>query len=275
MDQQRPDDPDLHLIIDGELAGGQRVAEALAEGSRARGHDVRVVSPTHGPVVDRLRDRGIEVDLIDIGRLYRLGGAARLRRALRDARADVLHTHVMVAGNALARTAARTAGVPVISHLHGHNVFRESALAGGAYRALDNVTSRLCARLIAVSDNTRDRLIEQGIPAQLITTVHNGLDPPEHAPPSSLDALGLDGKRVLLSIGRVEPMKGQADLVRALPSLPDDVVVVLAGRDVNGHAAEIDAIADELGVRNRVVQLGPQEDVMPLIAGSDAMPGFG
>lgn len=260
----------VHLIIGGERAGGQRVAQTLAEGAMQRGHDVHVVSPTPGPIVDELRTAGIAVHLIDIGRIFRLGAARELRHLLVRIDADLLHTHVMVAANALARTTARSAHVPVISHMHGHNVFRANRIAGGAYRTLDNATSRLCARLIAVSDDTRSRLIEQGIRPESVVTVHNGLDPLAHVPaPAAVSQLA--GRRIVCCIGRIEPMKGQADLVRALALLPVDVAVAFVGRDISGHSFELLRLAEKLGIADRVALLGPQDDVAPYLLASHVL----
>lgn len=256
----------LHVVIDGELAGGQAIARALIEGGRLHGHHGVILSPTRGAFTEQAERDGLPVRYADIRRIFRLGGLARMRAILRQERIDLVHTHGMVAANALSRAAARSTGIPVISHLHGHNVFREHALAGLAYRRLDNLTARWCSRIIAVSEDTRRRLIEQGISGDLVETIHNGFDPPDEPVVPSVGELGLDGRAVVGCVGRLEPAKGQGDLLEAVEPL-EGVAVLLVGRDVGGYRAVLERRAGELGMADRVVFAGARTDVLPLLAG--------
>lgn len=255
----------LHVVIDGELAGGQLVAEKLISGARARGHEALIVSPSRGAFTERAERDGIPVRTVDVSRAFKLGGLLRLRRLIRAERIELVHTHAMLASNLLSRVASRSSGTPVVSHAHGAEVFRPGA-AGRVYRLLDNLTARWCARVIAVSDDTRRRLIEQGIPARLIETVYNGLDPPESPPEPGLRALGLDRRQVIACVGRLEPAKGQAELIEAAAEVPD-AVVLLIGRDVGGSRSRLERLAAERGVADRVVFAGPRTDVLELVAG--------
>jgi glycosyltransferase involved in cell wall biosynthesis len=246
----------LHVVIDGELAGGQLVARKLIAGAAERGHRSLIVSPTRGPFTEEAERDGIAVEYVDVSRSFKLVGLWRLRRLVRRERVDVVHTHGMFASNLLSRVAARSAGAAVVGHVHGPGVFPR---LGGAYRLVDNLTSRLCDRLIAVSDHTRRELLAQGIPERLIEVVRNGFDPPQPPPESR------NGSRLIVCVGRVEPMKGQADLIRALTQVPDARLLVV-GRDVRGHRAELEALAAELGVAGRVELAGVRTDVLELLA---------
>lgn len=66
----------------------------------------------------------------------------------------------------------------------------------------------------------------------------------------------LKDKRFLLFLSRIHPKKGCDLLIRAfaemLPQLPADMDVVIAGPDQVGWKAELDALAEQLGVRGRV-----------------------
>lgn len=255
----------LHVVIDGELAGGQLVALKLAVGLQERGHEALIVAPAPGEFTALAERSGVAVRFADTGRLHRLGGLARLWHLIRRERVDIVHTHAMVASNALSRTAARLAGRPVVSHLHGHNVFRSNRLAAAAYRRLDLLTARWCSCIVAVSEDTRRRLIEQGLPERLIVTVHNGLDPPERVEAASLAELGIAGEPVVVCVGRLEPGKGQADLIEAIARLPKPTLL-LVGRDIGGHRGELERLAERLGVSERVVFAGSRADVLPLLA---------
>jgi glycosyltransferase involved in cell wall biosynthesis len=77
--------------------------------------------------------------------------------------------------------------------------------------------------------------------------------------------LNLDGRRIVLCVGALRPHKNQRQLVEALPELPANVAVVLAGV----HELESDALgplAERLGVGDRLRMPGylPDGDVEAL-----------
>jgi glycosyltransferase involved in cell wall biosynthesis len=63
----------------------------------------------------------------------------------------------------------------------------------------------------------------------------------------------------VLSVGAIRPHKNQGVLIEALPSLPDDVLLVLAGRPELGAETLTDR-ARALGVAERVVTTGYLQD---------------
>jgi glycosyltransferase involved in cell wall biosynthesis len=266
----------VHLVIGGEVAGGQLVALQLAHGARDRGDVVSFVSPADGPFAARARAEGFSVSLIDVGRTYRVDGLIRLTRILRRERADVLHTHTLAAANALARIAGRLAHVPVVSHLHIANHFRPATRA--VLAGLDNATARFAAALVAVSEDTRRAYEDQGYP-QRIRVVYNGVAP------ASADANGLREELsipldapLVAEVGRLCDVKGQRELIEAIARLPG-ARAVLVGADLEqGGAYErtLRAHADELGVTDRVVFAGYRDDAARVVAAADvfALPSW-
>ncbi len=248
----------VQLVIGGGLAGGQRIALDFARAARARGDVVSFVSPSAGEFVTAARTEGFEVDLVDVSRSYRLDGVARLVRLLRARRADLLHTHTLAAANALGRTAGRAAHVPVISHLHIENHFRPATAA--LLRTLDNGTARLCARLVAVSEDTKRAYERQGYPRDRIEVVYNGV------PPAPNGGVPANDPPVIGEIARLCDVKGQRELIEALAQIPD-ARLVLAGRDLEQGGAfqrSLEGDAERLGVRDRV-EFGFRDDVAALL----------
>ena len=261
----------VHLVIGGEVAGGQIVALRLALAARDRGHEVSFVSPTAGPFLDRLHAEGIDAQVIPLSGAGDLGAVRALHRLLRGERADLLHTHAHFSGNVVGRVAARSAGKPVISHLHVENAFRAGGPGRTAQIALDNTTARLCASIVAVSDATRASLLAQGYPAGRTVTIHNGIEP---ATPVEPARLGLPaGAPRLLEVARLCDVKGQRELIRALPRLErQDAVVLLAGEDLEAGGAfrrGLEQEAEALGVGDRVRFLGYRDDVPALLEAAD------
>lgn len=263
-----------HLVIGGDVAGGQIVALQLARAARARGDRVVFLSPARGPFTELVEREGMEVHLVDVSRTFRLDGALRLFRLLRQLHVDVLHTHTALAANVISRVAGRLAGSAVVSHVHIENHFRPNRLARAVHTKLDNATARLSARVLAVSESTHRSLVEQGYPAKLVETVYNGIDPSEHfAQRSGLrKELGVpDSAPLVLEIGRLCDVKGQRELVQAAALLPG-VHVALAGDDLEqsgAYRALLERLAAECGVSDRVHLLGYRSDPDALLEEAD------
>jgi glycosyltransferase involved in cell wall biosynthesis len=214
------------------------------------------VAPGAGPFVDTLRAEGFPVALADLNRAFRARAAGRLRGLLRGA--DLLHTHTLASANALSALASP---VPVVRHLHIENHFRPATEP--LLRRLDNRTARRCAALIAVSEDTRRTYLRQGYPDR-IELVYNGVEPDGAEPDETLRAeLGIpNGAPLLGEIARLCDVKGQRELIEALPAIPD-ARLVLFGRDLEQGGAFQDGLerdAERLGVRDRVVFAGHRDD---------------
>jgi glycosyltransferase involved in cell wall biosynthesis len=266
----------VHLLIGGDVAGGQLVALRLARGARDRGDTVSFVVPEQGPFVEQARREGFAVALIDVGRTHRLDGMLRLARLLRREQANVLHTHTLAAANALGRVAGRLARVPVVSHLHIANHFRPATrllLAG-----LDNATARLAAALVAVSEDTRRAYAEQGYPPR-IRVVYNGVDLEPVSANGLREELAIPSDVPLVAeVGRLCDVKGQRELIDAIARVPD-ARAVLVGADLEQGGAYEEALrrrADELGVADRVVFAGRRADAARVLAAADlvALPSW-
>ena len=141
--------------------------------------------------------------------------------------------------------------------------------------------------LIAVSAAARDDICATlGLdPSRFVVVPHGIGEVPRAAPvdEAALRArLRLDYGRIVLCVAALRPHKNQELLVRALPRLPEDITVVLAGRQ-EPYAERVNAIAAELGVDSRVRLTGFLEDAelerLWTLAGCAAFPtraeGFG
>lgn len=260
-----------HLVIAGDVAGGQMVALRLLQAARRRGDEGFVIAPAPGPFVDLVRAEGLDVHFLDVNRTFRVGDAWRLARLLRRERADLLHTHTALAANVLSRIAGRIAGVPVISHLHIENHFRPQPLLRAPLRALDNWTARLAARHVAVSEDTRRAFVEQGYPAARVVTIYNGIELSAAASANGgrLRAeLGVPADASLIgSVARLCAVKGQRELIEALGSLPG-TRLLLVGDDLEEggeYRRSLERDAARLGVSDRVVFTGPRGDVPAIL----------
>ena len=118
-----------------------------------------------------------------------------------------------------------------------------------------------CRGIVSVSALTRDRLVGwsgyDGPTFVLPNAVHldeYGIRPKR---PDFIARYRLEGKRVLLTVGRLEAAersKGFDEMLEVLPELPEDVVYMIAGG--GNDAPRLQLRARELGVASRVVFTG-------------------
>jgi glycosyltransferase involved in cell wall biosynthesis len=254
----------VHLVIGGDVAGGQLVALRLARAARARGDEVAFVAPERGAFTELAAKEGFPVVILPLRRSFQLVAAWRLARLLRRRRADLLHTHTLAAGSVLARLAGAAARVPVVSHLHIENHFRPATRF--VLARLDNATARLAARLVAVSEETKRAYERQGYPRGRILVVYNGVDLPADGGYRRNDPARIG------EVARLCDVKGQRELLHAVARVPE-ARLVLAGRDLERGGAfqdELERESERLGIRERV-EFGFYEDVPALLETLDVV----
>lgn len=133
-----------------------------------------------------------------------------------------------------------------------------------AMRLFVERAARRADALIAVSASARDDVAAWfGFPADRLTVVPHGpgrSSVQEPTPEADLRAkLALNDSRVVACVAAKRPHKNQELLVRAVPLLPPDVVVVLAGRP-EPYDDYLRRYAQELGVEGRLRLPGYLDD---------------
>ena len=177
-----------------------------------------------------------------------------LARLVRSLRADVVHTH-LVHADVYGGLAAKLRGELLVSTKHNDDPFRL-----GPFRHVERGLARISNRIVTITESLRRFTVDEvGIPATKVETIHYGLDGLPEAwgenPPDDVPA----GARVLLAISRLTEQKGIDVAVRALPSLPDDTVLVVLGE--GPERPTLEALARQLGVERRVFLPGRVPDV--------------
>ena len=132
--------------------------------------------------------------------------------------------------------------------------------------------ARAASGLLAVSGALKADMVALGMDEAKIAVHYTGLDPSRFAlrnRESEKAKLGVSGP-LILCVGALIPLKGQALLIGALAALPG-ATLLLAG---HGPAqSDYQALAERLGVAGRVRFLGnvPHDDVPRLMAAADVM----
>jgi phosphatidyl-myo-inositol alpha-mannosyltransferase len=204
---------------------------ALATELRQAGHRVDVLAPAERPVAtEGFVGLGGSVAVPYNGSVARIAfgprALYRVRRAVGRGGYDLLHVHEPLSPSVGLLAVAGTR-VPAVGTFHA-NLGRSLALEA-AGPLLRRVYDRLAGR-IAVSASARDTW--QGRFGGTMTVVPNGVAPEFFAGPKPLEGWG--GGPTVLFVGRLEPRKGLAYLVRAFlrlkPAFPR-LRLLVVGRD--------------------------------------------
>ncbi|MDO5628720.1 MAG: glycosyltransferase family 4 protein [Mobilicoccus sp.] len=166
---------------------------------------------------------------------------------------DVVHVqgvHTLVPVVAMA--AARRARVPYVTSFHtgGHSLSHRNAMRSTQWRVLGPLLRRAAA-LIGVSRFEADLV---GGAARVavggVEVVRNGGGLPMPDPVHAI----VPGR--IVSSGRLVPYKGHQRVIAALPEVmkqvPEAHVRILGGGDVTSNEADLRALAERLGVADRV-----------------------
>lgn len=258
----------IAIHVDGPvIRGNERQVMRIADGLRARGHDVVVSCRAGGPVEAALRGMGIRTTGIRPRGDADLWNAMRFVRWLRAERPDaVLLTSWLRAF--IAGWCASTAGVPrVVFRIGGMQPIHR-----GSRGSLERLALRRWYHAVIANSRRVAERITGALPAlaERVHVVVNGLDPAPPAEPAPLRReLGIaDDALVVLAVGGMERNKGFDLLIGAAAAL-DGVHLVLAGGGRGEQRTALEAEARERGVEERVHLLGQRMDVHALLAAAD------
>jgi glycosyltransferase involved in cell wall biosynthesis len=168
--------------------GAERVVLELSKELKARGHSPLVVSltppPSNRSVPDALAGAGIETRYASLSKrapwnLLRLAGI------LREAKPDLLHSHLMHP-NIAARLLKPFFGCPLLNTVH----IADRRAGMRPWFLMDRLTFPLCDACAAVSKAAASfHEAALGLAPGSLEVVYNGLDPVDAAPPETLAAL--------------------------------------------------------------------------------------
>jgi glycosyltransferase involved in cell wall biosynthesis len=271
--------PALHVsyLTDGLAARGYETT--LLAGQLARGEDSMafVAQDLAIPV------RNVPQLHREISPFYDPIAIRRIVQEIRRVRPQILHTHTAKAG-AVGRAAAFLAGAarpPIIVHtFHGH-VLRGyfGPVRTEAFRRTEQVLARHTNRLIAVSPEVRDDLVELGVaPASKFSVIRLGIDLPTRV--ASVDErtalrrlFGVPETTYVVGwIGRMTAIKRLDDTIRAFALLREsgvDARLCLVGDGPDRAAVE--GRLSELGIARETLLPGYQRNIGSYLAFFDTL----
>jgi glycosyltransferase involved in cell wall biosynthesis/peptidoglycan/xylan/chitin deacetylase (PgdA/CDA1 family) len=251
----------------------------LTKGLMEKGHELFVACPSHGLLTDTLEAEGAKVLVIPMGKTYDLLAIARLYRALRKHKIDVVHSHGLLV-NILSRVASylarktvsiSTAHIPLNlkSGKQTQNIFEK--LMVPYYLILDNVTSLLNQKVLAVSHAVKRDLLEQGVNPKRVVVVQNGIDTNRlwsNGPKLRSELNG--GGPIVGTITRLSPQKDIPTFLEMARIVVEEVpetkfIIVGDGEKRN----ELQSLAQRSGLGDHVRFLGYRKDALNLLKSFD------
>lgn len=149
-------------------------------------------------------------------------------------------------------------GMKVIIGAHGMEILQEKK---PSRQRLIRLAFCRAHRGVAVSQFTRQLLVQLGVPQDKIAVVPNGVDVkvfcPREKSASLVRRYGLEGKKVILTLARLVARKGQDQVIRALPQVIQKVptaIYLLAGQ--GSDEPRLRVLARSLGLLDRVIFVG-------------------
>ena len=189
----------------------------------------------------------------------------RIRGCGRDY--ELLHANYWLSGQ-VAHRLKHELGLPMVSTFHTLALVKRAGQPGDEApgRVQGEIDIIRCADLILASTPDEAALLEQLYAADpdRIEVLPPGVDHRVFSPGDRAAArarLGHSGRRVLLFVGRIQPLKGLDLAVQALAEIDDAVLWAVggpSGADGPGELERVQKLAADLGVADRLLILPPR-----------------
>ena len=273
-------------------AGGQNLHVAeLSAALAAAGHDVTVYTRRDNPAQpDLVTPQGYRVVHVPAGPakpvpkddlLPHMGEFTRfVDRAWRTDRPDVVHSHFWMSG-LVATVAARRLGIPVLHTYHALGTVKrrhqgEDDTSPPQRIGIERMIGRAAAGIIATCSDEVNELARMGVPRERVSIVPCGVDCTQFSPEGDRAPTRL--RHRVVSVGRLVPRKGFADLIAALPGVPDTELVIAGGPVCDRladdpEAGRLRALAEKVRVADRVRFAGqvPRDRMPALLRSADVV----
>jgi len=275
----------IMLVITGLSVGGaERLVTALADRYSSLGNEVLLVrfhgEVDLGPANPKVKMVNLDMRRTPLGVLIAM---CRFRRLILDFHPDVVNSH-LVHANILTRLLRLVTPMPSLIS-SAHNTNEEGCLRMVAYRLTDrlaNISTNVSAEAVRAFE--KQRALRPG----RMVSIHNGIDAQHFkfngdARNQLRKELGVDEfTSLLLAVGRLREEKDYPSLLKAFSEIGvgcGNFHLAIVGAGPLGN--DLRALADSLGVTDRLSFLGVRHDVPALMCASDlfvlssAWEGFG
>jgi PEP-CTERM/exosortase A-associated glycosyltransferase len=194
----------------------------------------------------------------------------RLNEAIEQFKPDILHAHSPALNGVAAVRAGARFGLPVVYEVRAfwedaavdHGTTREGSLRYRLTRSMETWVLRRAQRVTTICEGLRRDILERGLPEDKVTVIPNAVDIEKFSVSREKDEvllqeLGLKDKPVVGFIGSFYAYEGLALLLKAIPTLtqqiPDIKVLLVGGGD---QLESLQHLVTELDIQDSVVLTG-------------------
>lgn len=267
-----------HVITGLGQGGAEAVLFRLATYPDQHVHHTLVSLTDDGVYGERLRAAGVTVHTLGMARgRVSLSGFLTLRRLLIAGKPDAVQTW-MYHADLIGGLAARLAGIRALAwgiRNSGAHLQRSSRSARAVLKLCALLSGRVPAAIVCAARDAAVRHEQYGYRAERLVVIANGYDLSRYQPDAEARQrvrqswqVG-DDVPVIGCVARWDPLKDHANLLGAMASLVHDggpqrfpgLRCVLVGRGMSPDNAELAALIDRLGLRDRVLLAGPSDEV--------------
>lgn len=242
----------------------------LAKEMHGLGHAVRVVSlAPPGPVSEMIQQAGVEVAGCGARSALSIGALWRLRQEIIAFQPDLVHSFLFHANIACRLMGALTDLRPekLICEIQTVEIERPWHLT------VDRWTHQLCRLEIGNSPSVIEHLhSEAGLPRSKLVLVPGSVDVAKFDNAAALDraALGVhEHCRLLVWVGRLDPVKGVDDLLSAMTAVGRKVRAHLVLVGDGPERPRLEQTITHLGLTDCVTLLGTRKDVPQILKACD------
>lgn len=191
---------------------------------------------------------------------YSRGMNSWLMSSLHMWRPDLLDAHFVWPDGVAVSHLAKEFDLPYTITLRGklYECLKSSSQTKQCAKAMQDADA-----VISVSSKMAEEARKLGVESDRLHVIPNGVNRLHFFPRDKMECrrkLGLpEAGRLLVTVAHLGHRKGHHEVIHALANLPEDVRLVIVGGAAQGGTAEkLQAIADQLGVGDRVLLPGPQ-----------------
>jgi D-inositol-3-phosphate glycosyltransferase len=255
------------------IGGVEMVFKNLAEGLARKGHDITII--THRPKNTEKYEElnGVKIHRINCLQSRYLFSFLAIPRVLMEARkADIIHTTTFN-GAFPAWIASKLTGKKCVITVHEVWIgkWKEYTTMSSIEAGLHNFLERLIHilqfdRYAAVSNSTKQQLLDIGKSPEKTITVYNAVDygyfdPKKHSGKAVREEYDLEGKFVCLTYGRPGPSKGIEYALKAVPlvNIPKfkHIFILSKDRQYILKLRKLKSLIKELHIENKIILIEP------------------
>lgn len=267
-------DAALAIISTGELFGGvERHILGMLTGLQQSSIVPTLLLFHDGELAEQARAQGIKPILLPSGNAQSISAARQLAAIIRKRDIHIVHAHgykaTVISGIArLLQTfciVKTEHGLPEPMQGRALQAFRENL-----YRWLDAWVVRKCVSAVCYVTNDLKSYYKTFHGNVQKTVIQNGIEDYDRSTTSIPNDLSREHFNLIL-IGRIDTVKGHEYAIRALASavVPNDVQLYVIG--VGPQQPQLESLASELKLEQRVHFLGFRRNILDYIAHADAL----